>query len=150
MTIAKSWQTRRSSAIFFLLLAIFFRKELLRGWNTLLVFALSRRFHSPALLFEYKSKQKREWNVILFGISLKLFASRFSSPEFKSAIEQQWDLKELRALISFSFSPFRGLLKNFSGEKQQRNLSEISSFLWILNWQFGDDVELHKTWFQFH
>lgn len=89
-------------------------QEKLRGWNTLLVFALS------APLFEYKSKQKREWNVILFGISLKFFFlsrifphSYFFVSEFKSAIEQQWDLKELRALISFLFLSFFFFLHSF-------------------------------------
>lgn len=69
--------------------------------------------------------------------------------EFKSAIEQQWDLKELRALI-FSFRSYfscRGLFKKLIFNSRQCNERRQTSWkwtenflvLWILNWQFGSN-----------
>jgi hypothetical protein len=66
-------------------------------------------FLARSSLFEYKSKQKREWNVILFGISWTFFPLRSSpSCEFKSAIEQQWDFE---GASRFDFPSFEDFLE---------------------------------------
>lgn len=117
-----------------------------RGWNTLLVFALAALVIWIEEQTEARMKCYSVWHFVEFFFLLVA--------EFKSAIEQQWDLKKLRALISFlssrnveDFLIERKFLLKLLKEQKGKTHSKVNGkffVLWILNWQFARNCILFR------